>query len=432
MPIDPKQILLGKIEGLKISNEAFSNISFFNSFPSLNSANSLTFLTDFFKIFFGSDRIKGDFIRFLSTELKSLGEELLRYFKKNIVEYYYCNVDTVIPDEFFQEISFSLKEIDFFGILKIDPDTELGSHYYPDYSDNLDKLLYTAIQNEGVEYNWVSVLIIRYSNQRIYVKLDPSLKNKTIYEFVTKYLNNIVLFDDISIISDVIDGIFGTISSRVNLSNRNLYNRIEFEILFDRIMESLEINDDFYTFDTEFVDEIAKKRKEGYYEFKDCELSYIQYDYNLLQDFVKDIKKSPQYNAQTYTVNFDFLINQTSKTVFPSDKKTYNDNIFLEFFRYLGKSIVSSLFTPKKILFIRLFAKMASKIDLDITFVGFFKQHKNFIVDIIKKQVMQAILKYLITILIQELTKLIADNNIKKQQEQLKFYILQITSLISL
>jgi hypothetical protein len=75
---------------------------------------------------------------------------------------------------------------------------------------------------------------------------------------------------------------------------------------------------------------------------------------------------------------------------------------------------------------------MAAKIDLDPTFAGFFKEHKNFILDIIKKHVMQAILKYLLTILIQELSKMIIENNIKKQQEQLKYYLLQITSLVGL
>jgi hypothetical protein len=432
MPLDPKQTLLGKIEGLKISNEAFSNVSFFNSFPSLNSANSLTFLTDFFKLFFGGERIKNDLVRFLATELKSLGEDLLRYYKKHIVEYYYCNIDTVIPDEFFQEISFKIKEIDFFGILKINPDSELGAHYYQDYPDNLDKLLYIAVQNEGTEYNWLSIIIVRYENQRIYVKLDPSLQGKTVYEFVTKYLSNIKLFDDINIISDIIDAIFGTLSSIVNISKQNLYNKIQFEILFDRVMESLDVDDSFYSFDTEALEEIAKKRIEGYYEFVDCEVNYVKYDYNLLQDFIKDIKEISHYNEEVYNVNFDYLVNQTSKTVSPSDKQSYSNNIFLDFFRYLGKSIVMSLFSPKKVLFVRMFAKMAAKIDLDPTFAGFFKEHKNFILDIIKKHVMQAILKYLLTILIQELSKMIIENNIKKQQEQLKYYLLQITSLVGL
>lgn len=430
MPIDPKQILLGKIEGLKISNEAFSNVSFFNSFPSINTANSLTFLTDFFKLFFGGERIKNDLIRFLATELKSLAETLLRYYKKNIVEYYYCNIDTLIPDDFFQEISFKIKEIDFFGILKIDPNSALGAHYYQDYPDNLDKLLYTAVQNQGTEYNWLSILIIRYDNQRFYIKLDPSLQGKTIYEFVNKYLNNIKLFDDINIISDIIDAIFGTISSLTNISKQNLYNKIQFEILFDRIMESLDVDDSFYNFDIEEIEIIAKKRIEGYYEFVDCETNFVKYDYDLLQDFVKDIQNVSSYNEQVYNINFDYLVNQTSKTVSPSDKKSYSNNIFLDFFRYLGKSIIISLFSPKKVLFIRLFAKMAAKIDLDPSFLGFFKQHKNFIVDIIKKHIMQAILKYLLTILMQELSKMIADNNIKKQQEQLKYYLLQITSLV--
>lgn len=432
MPLDPTKQLLGKIEGLKISNEAFSNVSFFNSFPSLSSGNSLNFLTDFFKLLFGGERLKGDLIRFLATELKSLAEELLKFYKKNIVEYYYCNIDSVIPDDFFEEFSFKVKEIDFFGMLKIHPDSDLGLHYYQDYPNNLDVLLHTAIQNPDVEYNWLNILIIRYSAQRIYVKLDPALKNKTVYEFVNLYLSNIKLFDDITIISDIIDGIFGTLTSRLNKSNKNLANRIEFEILLDRVFENIEINDSFFTFDTEEVNTKIETRKKGYYVFTDCELSYVKYDFNLLQDFAKDLKSVSQYNEVIYNTNFDYLVNQTSKTVQPSDKKTYQGNIFLEFFRYISKSIVLSLFSPKKVLFIRLFAKMAGKIDLDPTFKGFFKENKNFIIDIVKKHIMQAVLKYLLSIILQELSKLLIQNNIKKQQEQLKYYILQITSLSGL
>ena len=432
MPLDPTKTLLGKIEGLKISNEAFSNASFFNSFPSLSSANSLNFLTDFFKLLLGGERLKGDLIRFLTTELKSLAEELLKFYKKNIVEYYYCNVDSLIPDDFFQEFSFKLKELDFFGILKINPDSNLGSHYYQDYTNNLDVLLYTATQNPDVEYNWINILILKYSGQRMYVKLDPTLQGKTIYEFANLYLSNIKLFDDITIISDVIDGIFNTLTSRLNISNRNLTNRVELEILLDRIFESIEVDDSFFSFNTEEVNNKVDAKRKGYYKFVDCEISYVKYDFNLLQEFVKDLKGVSQYNEEIYTNNFDFLINQTNQTVHPSDKKTYQINIFVEFFRYITKSIVLSLFSPKKILFIRLFAKMAGKIDLEPTFIGFFKQNKNLILDIVKKHIMQAILKYLISIVLQEMSKLIIQNNIKKQQEQLKYYILQIRSLIGL
>lgn len=431
MPIDPKKILLGKIEGLKIANESFSNFSFFNSFPSLSTSNSLTFLTDFFKLFFGGQRIKSDLIRFLTTELKSLGEDLLRYFKKTIVEYYSCNIDVVIPDEFFSEFTFTVKEIDFFGILKIDPNSEFGIHYYQNYPNNLDVLLYTCIQNPSVEYNWQSILILKYANNKFYVKLDPSLMGKTIYEFVNLYLGNIQLYDNVTILSDIIDALFGTVTSLLNFSKKDLTNRIEFDILFDRIMESIDIDDGFYTFDTENVNAIVETKKSGYYELVDCETNFVKYDYNLFHNFLTDLQTS-QYEEKIYDVNLDFLVNQTSNTVSPSDKGNYKNNILLNFFRQISKSIVFSLFSPKKILFIRIFAKMAAKIDLDVTFVGFFKQHRNFIFDIIKKHVLQAVLKYLLAILIQELSKLIADNNVKKQQEQLKHYILQITSLISI
>ncbi len=430
MPLDPTKTLLGKIEGLKISNEAFSGGSFFNSFPSLSTGNSLNFLTDFFKMLLGGERMKSDLIRFLSTELKSLAEELLKFYKKNIVEYYYCNIDATIPNSFFEEFSFKVKEIDFFGILKIHPDSDLGLHYYQNYPNNLDVLLHTCTINPDVEYNWINILILRYSNQRIYVKLDPALQGKTIYEFANLYFSNIKLFDDITIISDIIDGLFGTLTSRLDFSNKNIVNKIELEILLERTFENVEVNDSFFSFDTEIVNDRVEKKQQGYYKFVDCETSYVKYDFNLLQDFIKDLKNVSQYNEQIYNVNFDYLINQTNETIHPSDKKTYQGNIFIEFFRYITKSIVLSLFSPKKVLFIRLFAKMAAKIDLDPTFSAFFKENKNLIFDIVKKHIMQAVLKYLMAIILQELSKLIVQNNIKKQQEQLKYYILQITSLI--
>lgn len=433
MPINPIQKILGKIEGIKVSNEAFSSDTFFNSFPSISTSNSLTFLTDLYKTLFGGQKTKSDFVKFFTTEMKSLGEDLLLYFKKNIVEYYFCSIDVTIPDNFFEYTAFPIKSIDFFGILKVDPDSELGKHYYQNYEINLDKLLYTAINNENVEYNWNSILIIKYVDHQIYVKLDPSLKGKTIYNFVTLFLGKIQLFDNITIISDVVDAVYGAVTSlNTKLSRKDLENKIKFEIMFDRISENVETDDSFYSFDNEEINEKVKNRQSGYYQYVDCELSYVKYDYSLLQGFLDDLSNGSQYNEEIYNTNFDFMINQTSPTISPSDKKSYNDNIFLTFFRQISKSIAFSLFSPKKVLFIRLFAKMVAKADLDVNFVGFFKQHKNFILDIIKKHILSAVLKYLLVIIRKQLSKLLAENFIKQQQEQLRLYTEQIRSLINI
>ena len=432
MPIDPKQILLGKIEGLKITNEAFTNISFTNSLPSISKPrNSLEFTLDLFRIFFGGQKVKDEFKLFLLTELKSLSADLISYFKQNIVDYIFCSVDVEIPDEFFTGVSFSVKEIDFFEALKIDPDSELGKFYYEDYENNLNKLLYQAINNPGVEYNWNDILLVSYSNQNFYIKLDPSFQGKTVYDFVNAYFSKVQFFNDVTIISDFVDGIFGTLSSLASnaISKRGLKNREQFNILLDKIFDDVTVDDSFYSFDDEEIERRIKQKKEGYFEYVDCELSYVKYDYNLLQGFVDDLVNVSQYNEDIYNVNFDYLINQTSPTVSPSDKGSYQNNIFLEFFRNITKSITLKLFSPKQILFIKLFRKMVKKVDVDVSFVGFFKEHKNFIFDIVKKHILGAVVRYLVTIITRELTKLIAESNIKKQQEQLKFYVLQITSL---
>jgi len=298
--------------------------------------------------------------------MKSLDEDLLLYFKKNIVEYYFCSIDVAIPDNFFEYTAFPIKSIDFFGILKVDPDSELGKHYYQNYENNLDKLLYTAINNEGVEYNWNSILIIKYVNQQIYVKLDPSLKGKTIYNFVTLFLGKIQLFDNITIVSDVVDAVYGAVTSlNTKLSRKDLENKIKFEIMFDRISENVETDDSFYSFDNEEINEKVKNRQSGYYQYVDCELSYVKYDYSLLQGFLDDLSNGSQYNEEIYNTNFDFMINQTSPAISPSD-------------------------------------------------------------------ILSALLKYLLVIVRKQLSKLLAENFIKQQQEQLRLYKDQIRSLINI
>lgn len=432
MPLDPKKILLGKIEGLKIANEAFSKPSIFNSFPSLNSSNSFEFLSDFFKLLFGADKVKSEFIRFLLSELSTLKNELLQFYRKKIVEYYNCSTNTLIPDEFFSEIEFNIKKIDFFGLLKISPSDQYGKYFYQDYEVNLDKKLYEAIENENTVINWKNILDIRYSSNKFFIKLDGELQGKTINEFVNCYLGNIQLYNEITIVPDFIDAIFGTLTSLIPVSKTNIEDRLKFDVLVENILKNLEFSDDFYTFNNEKISDDAKKKINGYYQFIDCNISYTSYDLNLLSNFVDDLLNLSQISEETYQVNFDYLINQTTTNVDNVDKATYKNNLFLLFFRYLTKSITLSLFSPKKVLFMKLFGKMTKKNNTNLNLIDFFKENQNFIKDIIKNKIEDFILKYLLSIVLQELSKIIAESNKKKQQEQLKNYKLQVQSLSGL
>jgi hypothetical protein len=437
MPVNFKKDLLQKIENLKATNEAFSKIISFDSLSSVSRENPLDFILDLFILLFGGNKTKSDFIKFLISEIKLLNDDLFKYFKENIVKFYQCKTDTQIPAHFFQFKTFKITELDFFGLLKIDPDSPEGKSYYVDYPDNLDKLIYQAINNQGIEYNWKSVLVIKYLNQELYVKLDSSLQGKTIYNFVNLYMSNTVLFDNKVVVSDLIDSNFGVLTSKLkntlaNFSKKNLNNQIELEIILERITDSFNVDDSFFTFDTEEVNDRAEKRKDGYYEFIDCEVNYVSYDYDLLQSFMTDLINVSQYNEEIYTINFDYLVNQTSGMVLPSDKQAYTDNLFKLFFKIVIKSITRNILTPKNILFIRLFALMSINANIGADFKDFFKEHRKFLIDIIKKRIIQAVIRYLVIIIIRELNEMIQENNLKKEQEQLRLQILQIRSLLSI
>ena len=139
-----------------------------------------------------------------------------------------------------------------------------------------------------------------------------------------------------------------------------------------------------------------------------------------------------QYNEEIYTINFDYLVNQTSGMVLPSDKQAYTDNLFKLFFKIVIKSITRNILTPKNILFIRLFALMSISANIGADFKDFFKEHRKFLIDIIKKRIIQAVIRYLVIIIIRELNEMIQENNLKKEQEQLRLQILQIRSLLSI
>lgn len=427
MPLNFKQKILGKIEGLKVGDN-FVNKNLFNSIQ-LNKDNSLDFLLDIFKVLFGSAKMKNDFINFLLNELVILLGEILEIYKKKILEYYICNLDSKIPNIYFSEQKIKVKDIDFFGLLKINPNSDIGKYYYPNITTSLDAILYKAISQPNISQNWENIFNIRYVNEFFYVKIDDSLQGESINTFVNLFFSKVVLFNDISIISDIIDSVFNTLNGLKILSKNNIENKIKLDIFLDKVYESFEFDDTYFEFDIESLNSQYEAKNNGTYKFEGCSENIVKYDINLLSNFINDINSSVEKQI-IYDVNFNILVNSTSESVNNTDKEFFKKNIFVIFYRNIIKSVVVSLFSPQKILFLKIFAKMTNNVDLNGEFEAFLKSQQNLVKDLIKEKILSFILNYLYGILIEELSTLVANNFNKKQKERFNYYRLAIQSLI--
>jgi hypothetical protein len=426
-----EQRFLGILQGLKITNEKFLRPTFFSSASSLTSTkNALSFILDVYKIMYGDRQLRQELINFLKDELLPFTKEIFKDFKNEIVKFYYCSLDDLIPDKYFVDfVRFKIKEIDFFGILKVDPNSNYGKYYYSDIADDLNKLLYEVINNEDVEYNWKNILILKRQGDFIYVKLDEDLKGKTFNEFVSAFFSNLEFPNEINILGDLVDGVYGLLSSLGPFSNKNILNRIKFDVSVERMYDSIDTNDSFFEFNDEEISIFTNSKLKGFYEFENCVLNKVSYAIEDLDSFANDLVTLPELKQQIYTTNFNYLINKTVGDTDTGDGEVYANNLFLTFFKNITKSLSFFLFSPKQILFIKLFVKLTRDIDIQFDFEQFLKKHLNLLFNLIKKRIFAYIITFLLEKVLSEIKELVDKNNANKSAEKLKFYLLQIRSL---
>ena len=433
MPLNPKQKLLGKIEGLKITSESFSNLQFFNNLPSKSNSNPLNFVLDLIKTTIGGSTLRNFFSDFIVNFLDDFAVQLKEQFKQLLSDLVFCNIDTLIPDKFFDEQFYSIKSVDFFRILKISPNSEEGQFYYQNYPNDLNVFLYNCVINPSTYFNWIGLLDIKYEDNKLYVKIDQQYKGKTIHEFMNDFFFNINLFSKANVVSNLIDGLFGTISSKFRRPTKLIEFDQKLDIIVSKIIEAdiNEINPDYFTFsdDELTILELRKLQiKYGKIGFEDCENIESTYNYADYVEFISSIK-SKQVDLATFNIHLDTLINTVGKDLNYSDKNQFSINFFENLVKRLIKSILTSILSPKVVLFCRIFLNMAGSLDIEEDIVAFMRKYPSFIKKI-TKTMLDTLLNKLIEIIIKELSELILQNNIKRQSEQIQNYYLQLKSLI--
>lgn len=471
--IDQKKDVFGNIAALNVLNGGLPKLPDFNSFSSIsNSTNSAQFLIDLLNSLVGFEALKEFVVDTISFKLPQIEVSVKDGIKKELKELVSCSVNPSIPDWFKyggSGVETKVTDIDFFNIMKVNPDSLEGSLIYKNVppgvnSQDFNTYLYYTIQNNDTPENWgdstvgVNILETTFSetsttaNNVLKFTTSSTYIDKTLTDFNNDFIDSLTMFgapntlDSTIMINMIFEELFGSISSspNINKSKKQLKLEAEFKHVLDCVLDSEDdiISDNFFTFDNPTlakIDEEVNNKKNGISFIKTCgniPTSITSSDLNDTQNTINNttVNNVPNKQEESKAIlqSLDNLADtQASFSNNPQDILTIKTDFFTEIIKKLTRIIMSLVISPK---FITLFA-----INHRIIYgqnngyngaVDFIKKNRKLVksvAEIIRNIILELLLSLVLKILMEKLSQKYIDDGIEKA----KNYVSIILSYLS-
>jgi len=390
--VDKKREVMAKLSAMtalaKVKKDKFNS-----SLQSMNNdLNSTDFLVDFTVVLVGAKALKDYIVDSISNRLPEIELAIKDGLKLELKELVSCNVNPSIP-VWFQHggsgVELKIPNIDFFDIMKTNPDSLAGSLVYTDIPSGLNSkdfntYLYYTIQSPTTPTNWGMGTDILEStffetitgttssfpkNNIIKYTTSPAYSNKTLPEFNNDFIDTLSLFgnpfslDSPKVISLIMEELFGSISSSsgIGKSKKQIQKELEVKEILNCIINSEDnnITDNFFTFDNPTlarIDRESNNRQNGIRELQTCDNLPVQIPLSVVASQIIPIL-SAKTKADEIKLVADALDNlasiQASYASGNINKPTIKTNFFIEIIKKLQMVIMSAVITPE---FISLFA----------------------------------------------------------------------------
>lgn len=347
--IDDKRGIFTQIGALtSITN----NLNLPNQNSSLSSINNskeiVPFLLDLLVVLVGSEVLKtlvGDLMTsFIDNVEPQLKEEL----KKQSIDF---NSNESLPLYFIDNgIIIPANDIDLLEKYKSDPSSPTGSLIYNSGIGSLDKKIYEAILNPDTDviYNNFKVNYNTISNSFTF---KPVNGNTTIGEFTNEYIDNIEIINKRVFTAEVINNIFGTISSNQNKTQKQLI----FEEKIDRSLRKLIDEEDNISITPDELREIelaAQKKKEGIDTVDlGCGIINNKVTLDSLDDLVLSVALSddPLTVGNAFVGLVDSGFDSSNQNQVSENDQTIKDGFLKKIINSIVLILVSALITPPQI-----------------------------------------------------------------------------------
>lgn len=460
MPIvDKKKKVFGQLAAFRTLTEGLPKLKLSSSMSSINNGGDvISFLTDLIKALVGFEALVSSVIDIILHSLPKIEKELKKALKVELKTIVSCGVDPHLPAWMTSTgtgITIEVKKMDFMDILRTDPNSVGGKLLYNDVTNPLtdstdfNTFLYGVIQDDGTTHTWKNIVDITFNsvgvngnpNNSFTIKANPSYDSKTLTDLNNDFVDSQTLFRTENILNKIMDIIYGSVSSIIGKSLKQLENEAKINNVVDKMVNNVNknpLNDSSFVFTKEetYAHQVeATARKRGSTVIKTSNNVTSSVPINYLTDFTNDFKNSSTtlQKKETLTSNLNKMANVSVTNVKnPVDTHTGKLNFIQQIINNLIKAIVGVILSPKVIFIFIMNYKIVYGPSATFTDgVDFIKKNKN-LMTAIMKGIAEAIIKALLTIALKEISLLVAQAVAKKQKEKGTLKLAQLQSLIGI
>lgn len=451
----------------------FSTISAYRTlienYPKLSSINTTTsnpldFIILLFKSLSGIEELLNSISNIIINELDAVENNIKAILKKLIKENIACNIDPLLLNVLFTDgIYLSLKDIDLFGLMKINPTSEIGDLLYFDSADtfkstDFNTFLWNVITTPSSllssnDTNWNNIITVTfyentiYNNQQLYnvinIKLNTKYETLPLSQFNSDYIDSIKLFDKKSVIAKILDNIFGSISFNANKTLNDILLEEEINQIINNISELEDpqnINDSYFSFSNDQYNQllqISELKRIGAYSYVGSSIGGINLPLSTITDALSGITNSATLIQQNDC--FTTVINQSVSALIstdPNNNISNNDiynlklNIITQIVKEFTLVAMSSFMSPKIYILLAMNNQLLG-VNNPNTAIDYLSQNKYFISNIVNS-IMNTIIDALMKDLLIFVTDLVSQLVILKSKEEISLYKKYLQTLILL
>lgn len=412
----------------------------------------------------GYEKLRDSLTDLLTYELDNIEIEVKKTLKLNIKKYINCNSNPKIPDFLKHQniipsstgINLEVKKIDLIDLMHIEPTSEVGHMFYDDASSGLNStdfntFLYNLIQ-DGNQQDWDNnsvnpILSVKFLqngtiNNIVNVKASQyystTINNKSLNDLNNDYIDSVKLFPSDKVISNIIDSLFGTISSLIKKDIKTLTQEEEINSIIDKLMNANDtqlIDNSYFEFsDLEINNhqETASNRKNGIRKLITCNEIESTILLETLSGITTNIVNSQNVvdKKEIISNGFNTMANELSANAGDTDKQNVKLNFIDLLINKIIKAIINIVLSPKMIILFALNYKITNGNLSDYSTIKDFMQKNRQLFKSIIDTVKDIIIAYLLKLVLKEITRLIASQTIKNLTEQVNNKKAQVLSLV--